>query len=93
MAAVTQTGSPYRHVTGDLVQRTYNISGSSGDYLDTGMQQVQFVDVQKSTNNATPAASTITSFTQTQVNQQTRITFTSSAPMTNEIVQVQARVG
>lgn len=93
MAAVTQTGSPYRHVIGDLVQRTYNISGASGDYLDTGMQQVQFIDVQKSTNATVPAASTITSFTQTQVNSQTRITFTTASPMVNEIVQVQARVG
>ena len=89
MAAVTQNAQPYRHVLGDLVVRTFNISGVTGSTLPTGMTNIQFVDIQQST-----AAGTISLITSFSVNSNTGvITFASSAPMVQEIVQVMARVG
>ena len=87
MAAVTQAGQPQRHVIGDLVLRTFQISGVTGSTLDTGMSNIQFVDIQQST-----AAGTISLITAFSVSGG-RITFTSSAPMVSEVVQVMARVG
>lgn len=89
MAAVTQAGNPQRHVIGDLVLRTFNVSGVTGSTLATGMSAIQFVDIQQST--AAGSISLITSFS---VNTVTGvITFTSSGPMVTEVVQVMARVG
>lgn len=87
MAAVTQGAAPYRHVIGDLVVRHFTISGATGSTLDTGMQQILFVDIQQST--AAGSVSLITSFSVSGG----RITFASSAPMVNEVVGVTARVG
>lgn len=89
MAAVTQAGQPQRHIIGDLVLRTFTISGVTGSTLSTNMSNVQFVDIQQST-----AAGTISLITAFAVNAVTGvITFTSSGPMVSEVVQVMARVG
>jgi hypothetical protein len=87
MAAVTQAGQPQRHVIGDLVLRTFTVSGATGSTLATGMSNIQFVDIQQST-----AAGTVSLITSFSVSGGT-ITFASSAPMVNEVVQVMARVG
>ena len=87
MAAVTQSGAPTRHVTGDCVERTFNISGATGSTLDTLLKQIIFVAIQQST-----AAGTVSLITSFSVSGST-ITFASSAPMVNEIVKVTARVG
>ena len=87
MAAVTRTGSPQRHVLGDFVARRFNISGNTGSTLDTGLIDIQFVDIQQSV--AAGTASLITSFAVSG----STITFTSSAPMVNEIVMVYATKG
>ena len=81
MAAVTQTGTPTRHVAGDCVFRVFNFTGSSGDTLDTGLQQILFVGLS--------AGSLITAV----VIAGGLLTLTSSAPMTAETLFVLARVG
>lgn len=89
MAAVTVASTPsnQRHVAGDLVTRYFAISGVTGSTLVTGLLNIQFVDVQQSTQAGT--ASLITSFS---VSGGT-ITFNSSAPMVNEVIGVTGREG
>ena len=82
MAAVTQTSSPYRHVLGDLAVRVFTFTGSTGDTLSTGMQQILWI--------GTSPGSLITATTWTAAGV---VTFTSSAPMTGERIIVFARVG
>lgn len=81
MAAVTQTSKPQRHVVGDLVLRVFTFTGTTGQTLDTGMQNIQWVGVEPGSLVTAIAISGGT------------ITFTSSAPMTGEVVLVLARVG
>ena len=89
MAAVTLTGTPDRHVVGDLVIRRFSVNGASGSTLNTGMSNIQFVAVQQSTD-----AGTISLITAISVNKVTGvITFTSSSTMVTEVIQVWARVG
>jgi len=86
MAAVTQTGTPTRHILGDVVMRVFNLSGASGTTLQTGMLQVITV--------LTSPGSLITAVVQANIaGLGTQLTFTSSAPMTAEVVTVIARVG
>jgi hypothetical protein len=86
MAAVTQTTAPSRHVLGDLATRVFTFTGSSGDTLQTGMQQILHVSLS--------AGSLITAITQTMVaGIGVQLTFTSSGPMTAENIMVFARVG
>lgn len=94
MAAVVVNVAPplpplQKHVVGDLVCKFFNISGASGSTLATAMSGLVFVTNQQSTG-----AGTISLITAISVNTQTGvITFTSSAPMVNEIIMVMARVG
>lgn len=87
MAAVTQSGAPTRHVIGDLVVRFFNVSGATGSTLDTLMKQILFITNQQST-----AAGTISLITAISLSGSTA-TFTSSAPMVNEVIMVIGRVG
>lgn len=92
MAAVTinQTPpilAPARHVIGDLSTRFYNISGASGSTLVVPFSQILWLDTQPFTTAGT--ASLITGIS---LSGQT-VTFTSSAPMVNEIIQVIGREG
>jgi hypothetical protein len=92
MAAVTQTQNAQtgRHLLGDVVMRTFNVSGATGSTLSTGMSNILFVDVQQSTD-----AGTISLITAISVNHVTGvITFTTGGgAMVNEVIQVMARVG
>lgn len=89
MAAVTQGAAPTRHVLGDLVVRFFTVSGATGSTLPTGMSNLLFVTNQQST-----AAGTISLITAISYNAVTGVvTFTSSAPMVSEVIQVMARVG
>lgn len=87
MAAVTLTGNSERHVSGDLVDRYFTVSGASGSTLTTGQSQIKFVTIQQST-----AAGTISLITSFSISGGT-ITFTSSAPMVTEVVCVTSRIG
>jgi hypothetical protein len=91
MAAVTQsaTAPALRHVLGDLVLRTFTISGPTGSTLSTGMFGINNYAIQQST-----AAGTISLITAVAVNSGTGVlTFTSSGPMVNEVVSVEALKG
>ncbi len=89
MAAVTQlsTAPPTRHVLGDLVSRTFTISGASGSTLNTNMLGIVTYIVQQST-----AAGSISLITAVAVSGST-LTFTSSSTMVNEVVTVLALKG
>lgn len=90
MAQVTLgTPAPNRYVIGSLVMRVFVFSGASGSTLNTNMSGIVNVDNQLFTQGGT--ASLITGLT---VNATTGVlTFTSSAPMVNEVVQVIALKG
>ena len=91
MAAVTQgTPAPTRHVLGDLVQRTFVVSGASGSTLNTGMIGIISYAVQQSTQ-----AGTISLITAVAVNTTTGVlTFTTGGgAMVTEVVTVQALKG
>jgi hypothetical protein len=90
MAAVTLgTPAPNRYVIGNLVMRVFVVSGPTGSTLNTGMSNLINVDNQLYTQAGT--ASLITGLA---VNAATGVlTFTSSAPMVNEVIQVIATKG
>ena len=91
MAAVTQgTPAPSRHVLGDLVQRTFVISGATGSTLATNMSGIVSYAVQQSTQ-----AGTISLITAVSVNTTTGImTFTTGGgAMVTEVVTVTALKG
>ena len=88
MANVT-FGTPVaqRHVLGDLVTKYFVINGASGSTLATGMSDLLWWDVQQYPQGG--GASVITNITQSGGT----LTFTSSGPMVNEVIQVVGRVG
>ena len=90
MAAVTLgTPAPTRHDIGDLVLRTFVVSGVTGSTLATNMVGVLTYIVQQSTQ-----AGSISLITAVTVNRTTGLlTFTSSAPMVTEVVTVIAAQG
>ena len=87
MAQVTFNNTPNRHIIGDMVVRFFNVSGASGSTLPTGLSQILYVNAQRFTTAGT--ASLITGL----VAAQGTLTFTSSAPMVNEVVEVIGREG
>lgn len=88
MAAVTLgTPAPQRFVIGNLVLKIFVVNGASGSTLVTGMLGIVWADPQ-----ASPQAGGASLITGLTVSGGT-ITFTSSAPMVNEVVQVFAREG
>lgn len=89
MAAVTVAANPppARHDIGDLIVRYFTISGASGSTLVTGIGNVHFVANQPFTVAGT--ASLITGIS----NSNGTLTFTSSAPMVTEVIQVIGRKG
>ena len=91
MAAVTQgTPAPTRHDLGDLILRTFVISGATGSTLATNMIGILTYIVQQSTQ-----ANTISLITAVNVNTVTGVmTFTTGGgAMVNEVVTVIARQG
>ncbi len=91
MAAVTQgTPAPTRHDLGDLILRTFVISGATGSTLATNMTGILTYIVQQSTQ-----AGTISLITAVAVNTTTGVlTFTTGGgAMVTEVVTVIARVG
>lgn len=81
MAAITPSSSFY-NVVGKLRSQLYTISGSSGDTLVVGMNIVNAIN---------GLGGLITSYTQVNASPnpgQTTITFTSSAPFTNQQIEV-----
>jgi len=88
MAQVTQgTPAVQRHIFGDCVAKFYVISGATGSTLITGDINILFVANQPFTQAGT--ASLITGIS----NSGGTLTFTSSAPMVNEVIEVISRVG
>lgn len=90
MAQVTQgTPTAVRHDLGDLITRFFVISGASGSTLNTNMVGLVWVDAQSFTQAGTTSLITALTF-----NAVTGVlTFTSSGPMVNEVVQVIALRG
>jgi hypothetical protein len=86
MAAVTQANVAQRHVWGDSVVRFYTISGASGSTLQTGAVGLLFVGVQPGSLITAVANSVVAGLG-------VQLTFTSSAPMVNEVVMVVSRNG
>ena len=90
MATVTQgTPTPSRHDIGDLILRVFVVSGVTGSTLATNM-----VGVIWASNQSFTQAGTATLITGITVNAVTGLlTFTSSAPMVNEVIAVVAHQG
>lgn len=89
MAQVTYgTPAAQRHIIGDMVVRFFVVGGASGSTLPTGLLQIFFVDPQAFTQAGT--ASLITGIT---VGANGVLTFTSSAPMVTEVIEVIGREG
>lgn len=88
MAAVTLgTLAPTRHVAGNMVFRFFVVSGATGSTLNTGM-----VDIIWAANQPFTQAGTVSLMTGLSVSGST-ITFTSSAPMVTEVIEVVSLVG
>jgi hypothetical protein len=81
MAAVTINKVKY-NVNGSLRDQIYNISGNTGDFLQLGLFNVMKIDTNPG-SLITAVASAPGTIPGTSV-----ITFTSSAAMVNEIVEV-----
>lgn len=95
MAEVTHVATSTRHVLGDLVFRSYTISGPSGSTFTFPQTNVLYLDNQSAT--AAGAASLITTWSAPigvgGASQQSQITLTSSGPMVQEVFEIFSRVG
>lgn len=82
MAAVTVNKNGVRGAVGNIVLKTWTISGATGSTLDTLMKGLQFVDYQRTT--AAGSASQITTITISG----SVLTINASGTMVQEVIAV-----
>jgi len=89
MAAATINSQSGRHIIGDTVQRTFDISGASGSTIATGIINPYFIEWQQVTS--ANAATAITGYTITAAGVLTLTT--AGGAMTHEVVCIWGREG
>ncbi len=92
MPALTINSTGERHVIGDMVFRTFNVSGASGDWVDTKVPGAVLYGVQQFTSGW--VASSVTQMIPVPTPTSTILVLaTAGGPIINEVVWIMGRKG